>query len=1164
MKKIFPVVIVLLFILVSFQIFFVSGENVIGPLITQNIENCRGSQLGNTLYVGNGQAYSKIQDAIDAASSGDTVRVFEGIYNENINVDKTISLIGNGTTKTTINGGNNGDVIYLGANYINITGFKIINSGTNDQYPDVDAGIELNNVDHVIIKNNNCSDNLYGIFNSKSNFTTIGNNIISNNSLDGINLCLSSNNKIHKNYCFNNKNAIFVQSISKKRVSPDNSGTGYVYYYGSKYTSSIIYYQWQYTYDYRRGWAKLNLSGVPDNAIIKKVTLTTYVDYNNSVNRVGVRLLTSDPTSTSGSILFNESGNGTRLGGFSGSVGWKKVAMNSAAISAVQNSLGQDWIGLGFDHESPISYVYSYGYLKGYSSNLPYLEIEYSNAISYKNNEIINNTCLFNNNGINLEFSNSDLVSNNSCNFNGDAIISYGTSNSIIKNNDFNANSLHGINLRNSFKNDIYHNDFINNTIQAYDNGNNNWNLSYPNGGNYWNDWTSPDTQSGMNQDINGGDGFVDKPYNITGTANAKDHYPFSKPGPKTPPKPNKAPVANAGSDQNGKVNQTIYFNGTGSYDPDDDPIQYKWNLGDGKITNWLNEAEAGVTHIYPNEGKYTVTLSVSDGSLFDIDTCIVDITADNVENQLTFKPIPKIIRYEDEPSSERVIDLWDYVEDNKYSKSNLFFKISTNADPNNGVTLDSNRYIDINPIANWFGNSTILIEVTNGNLTATQNLYVVIIPVNDVPIANAGLNQNVTVNQTVYFDGSGSFDIEGDALSYKWRFDGVLGNTERESKWQKSPYINHSYKDPGVYEVDLTVDDGEFQSTDTCVIYVTKPTDNQPPVADAGPDQNVTYGDLVILDGSGSYDPDGKIKLYQWSSDVDGALGSDSILKLKLSQGLHKITLMVSDGELTSEDICFITINAELENIPPIAKIHFINNITVNESIMLSGAGSYDSDGVIVQYQWDFGDGTVSGWNNVSIIKHIWNAPGHYTITLAVMDNKGAMDSDSIKIQVEHEKIPLDSDGDEYPDDIDAFPDDPYEWLDSDGDGVGDNADDFPNDPKRIKRVEKNDKTEFNILPIILVILAVLIVLILLRYSLVIKNKKQLNNEKPNRYDIIYRDLLKEQTFKETGSEVTIEELNNSLEDKYLKSEISKDTYEYMKDYIETSEVEKGEDITN
>jgi PKD repeat protein len=66
-----------------------------------------------------------------------------------------------------------------------------------------------------------------------------------------------------------------------------------------------------------------------------------------------------------------------------------------------------------------------------------------------------------------------------------------------------------------------------------------------------------------------------------------------------------------------------------------------------------------------------------------------------------------------------------------------------------------------------------------------------------------------------------------------------------------------HIYANPGIYEVNLTVTDTEGATdSDICIITVIQ-IGNQPPVADAGPDQTVYVGEVVQFDGSGSYDLD-------------------------------------------------------------------------------------------------------------------------------------------------------------------------------------------------------------------------------------------------------------------------------------------------------------------
>ena len=86
---------------------------------------------GNTLYVGGGGSgnYSNIQDAIDNASDGDTVFVFDDSspYYENLIVTKGIFLIGENKDTTIIDGSGDSNVIYIDADNVFVSGFTIQN-----------------------------------------------------------------------------------------------------------------------------------------------------------------------------------------------------------------------------------------------------------------------------------------------------------------------------------------------------------------------------------------------------------------------------------------------------------------------------------------------------------------------------------------------------------------------------------------------------------------------------------------------------------------------------------------------------------------------------------------------------------------------------------------------------------------------------------------------------------------------------------------------------------------------------------------------------------------------------------------------------------------------------------------------------------------------------
>lgn len=121
-----------------------------------------------------------IQGLIDNASNGDTIYIPSDIYYENIIINKSISLIGEDKNITIIDGSKIGHVVNVTADWVNISGFTIQNSGIDRDY----AGIRLHANSTTITGNIICNNN-YGItggtFSGGYNHSRIANNIITNN-----------------------------------------------------------------------------------------------------------------------------------------------------------------------------------------------------------------------------------------------------------------------------------------------------------------------------------------------------------------------------------------------------------------------------------------------------------------------------------------------------------------------------------------------------------------------------------------------------------------------------------------------------------------------------------------------------------------------------------------------------------------------------------------------------------------------------------------------------------------------------------------------------------------------------------------------------------------------------------------------------------------------
>ncbi len=181
-----------------------------------------GLASAETLNVGQGQAYTTIQSAIDAAKNGDTIMVSEGTYNENPRIKTNgISILGKNKEKTILEGGKASSGIRIDeANNVILSGFTIRNSGGGGKE---DAGITIYKGNDNTVSNMNIFSNSVGV----SIYQNSNNNVISGNDIEssygnGITIYVSNDNKIFNNNIKNNKLGIYADSAKTNRIYSNN------------------------------------------------------------------------------------------------------------------------------------------------------------------------------------------------------------------------------------------------------------------------------------------------------------------------------------------------------------------------------------------------------------------------------------------------------------------------------------------------------------------------------------------------------------------------------------------------------------------------------------------------------------------------------------------------------------------------------------------------------------------------------------------------------------------------------------------------------------------------------------------------------------------------------------------------------------------------------
>jgi hypothetical protein len=215
-----------------------------------------------------------------------------------------------------------------------------------------------------------------------------------------------------------------------------------------------------------------------------------------------------------------------------------------------------------------------------------------------------------------------------------------------------------------------------------------------------------------------------------------------------------------------------------------------------------------------------------------------------------------------------------------------------------------------------------------------------------------------------------------------------------------------------GTYTFVLTATDDNGLSQSSVVVITVNPVPNQAPIANAGQDQTITLPEnWVVLDGTGSYDPDGSIVSYSWTK-VSG-LGGVTIVNSSttnptaenLGAGQYVFELTVTDNAgATSKSQVTITVNPAIA-LPPVANAGHDTIIAIPvDTTVLNGTASNDPFDSITAYQWQ----EVSGPTNATIISpgsaisSVGNlVVGAYVFELTVTNSQGLSSRASVKVSV-------------------------------------------------------------------------------------------------------------------------------------------------------------------
>ncbi|MEW6127269.1 MAG: PKD domain-containing protein, partial [Acidobacteriota bacterium] len=313
-------------------------------------------------------------------------------------------------------------------------------------------------------------------------------------------------------------------------------------------------------------------------------------------------------------------------------------------------------------------------------------------------------------------------------------------------------------------------------------------------------------------------------------------------------------------------------------------------------------------------------------------------------------------------------------------------------------------------------GTYVLRLTATDSQLTANDEVTVIVQALNQPPTVNAGADQTITLpTASVNLSGIASDEglPPGSALTTLWSK--VSGAGDVSFADANALSTSATFSAAGTYTLRLTVSDGDLVGTDELTVTVNP--QNQPPQVSAGADQTVTLPNAALLNGSATDDglPAGSSVSMQWSvvtgaGDVTFTNATEAATIASFTAaGVYVLRLTATDSELSASDD--VTITVIPANQPPQVSAGADQTITLPGNVSLNGTATDDGlpSGSSLTYEWSkvSGAGEVTFTNSGALVTTAgFSQSGIYVLRLTASDSQLSA-SDDVVVTVNPANLP-------------------------------------------------------------------------------------------------------------------------------------------------------------